>query len=98
MKKNKICYISLSAYKLFDNNSEVAFGGSELQCYLRAAEIAKDDNFEVYFLVNDHLAQHRRRQINVGTVLANARAKLAVIPLSRKRHHRATTCGSYASL
>jgi glycosyltransferase involved in cell wall biosynthesis len=60
----KICFVSLSAYKLFDKSSKVAFGGSELQSYFLAKELSKDKNFKVYFLVNDPLGNNDLKEFN----------------------------------
>ncbi len=49
----KICFVSTFAYPLFNPDCKVTFGGSEVQMYLLAKELAKDKNFDVKFIVAD---------------------------------------------
>lgn len=53
MKKTKICFVSINAYRLFDKNCQATHGGAEVDLYLLAKEYAKDDRFEVSFAVGD---------------------------------------------
>ena len=53
-KKIKICFISLGSYPLFNKNIKRTFGGAEVQMYLLAKEISKDNQFEVSFIVGDY--------------------------------------------
>jgi len=53
MKKIKICFISTSAYPLFNSKCKDQHGGAELQLYLIAKELAKSKNFEVSFILGD---------------------------------------------
>lgn len=53
MKKTKICFVAIYAYKLFDKSCKIMYGGAEVDLYLLAKEYAKDDRFEVYFAVGD---------------------------------------------
>ena len=53
INKIKICFVSIFAYPLFNKKSSVKFGGSEVQMYLIAKELAKDSTFNVDFVVGD---------------------------------------------
>ena len=53
-KSIRICFVSLKAYPLFNPSVETIFGGAEVDLYLLAAELAKDKNFEVSFVVGDY--------------------------------------------
>ncbi len=53
----KICFVAPKAYLLFNPNAKnvkYPFGGSEIDLYLLAIELAKDDGFNVSFIVADH--------------------------------------------
>ena len=55
--KIKICFVAPKAYPLFNpdaKNVKNPFGGSEVDLYLLAAELAKDENFEISFIVADY--------------------------------------------
>jgi glycosyltransferase involved in cell wall biosynthesis len=55
--KTKICFIAPKAYQLFNpdaKNVKYIFGGSEIDLYLLALELAKDKNFEVSFIAADY--------------------------------------------
>jgi len=54
MGRTKVCFISLSAYPLFNSACKSGFGGAEVQLFLLASELAKDKNFDVSFVVADH--------------------------------------------
>ncbi|MBW2978003.1 glycosyltransferase family 4 protein [Candidatus Woesearchaeota archaeon] len=49
----KICFVSTFAYPLFNPKCKRTFGGSEVQMYLIAKELAKDKKFDVNFIVAD---------------------------------------------
>ena len=53
----KICFVAPKAYPLFNpdaKNVKNPFGGSEVDLYLLAAELGKDENFEISFIVADY--------------------------------------------
>ncbi len=50
----KICFVVLKAYPLFNPDAQGNFGGAEVDSYLLATELAKDDNFAVSFIVADY--------------------------------------------
>lgn len=52
-RKIKVCFISVLAYQFFDPKAEAAGGGAEWQMSMVAKELAKDDSFDVHFLVGD---------------------------------------------
>lgn len=52
-KRVKVCFVSIFAYHLFNCNSELNFGGAEVQMSILAKELAKDFEFDVNFIVGD---------------------------------------------
>lgn len=46
----KICFVSYSAYGLFDPSAKPLFGGAEIQLYLLASHLVKDSSFCVSFI------------------------------------------------
>ncbi len=52
-EKIKVCFVSPFAYSLFNPEVDLKFGGAEVQMYLVATELAKDENFDVNFVVLD---------------------------------------------
>lgn len=77
MKKIKICFISTSAYPLFNSKCKDQHGGTELQLYLIAKELAKSENFEVSFILGDF------RQKNIE-VINQIRLYKSFIPKSEE--------------
>ncbi|MFW5888115.1 MAG: glycosyltransferase family 4 protein [Patescibacteria group bacterium] len=61
--KIKVCFVSPFAYPLFNPKTDLKFGGAEVQMYLVATELAKDENFDVNFVVLD-LGQERKEEYN----------------------------------
>lgn len=53
MKPVRVCFVSLSAYHLFNPGIRSEFGGAELQLYYLATELAKDAQFEIIFVTSD---------------------------------------------
>jgi glycosyltransferase involved in cell wall biosynthesis len=51
--KKKVCFVSLFAYGIFNPAVNLKFGGSETQMYFLSRELAKNDAFEVSFIVLD---------------------------------------------
>jgi glycosyltransferase involved in cell wall biosynthesis len=50
----RVCFIAPKAYPLFNPDVEKVFGGAEVDLYLLATELAKDDNFVVSFVTADY--------------------------------------------
>jgi glycosyltransferase involved in cell wall biosynthesis len=53
-RKIRVCFISPKAYPLFNPAVESVFGGAEVDLYLLATELAKDERFAVSFIVADY--------------------------------------------
>ena len=53
MKKYKVCFMQTNAYSLFTKSKHSIHGGSELQLYFLAKELAQNKKFKVSFLVGD---------------------------------------------
>jgi len=53
-KGKKICFVAPKAYALFHPQAEEVIGGAEVDLYFLATELAKDNNFEVSFIVADY--------------------------------------------
>lgn len=49
----KICFIDFYAYPLFNPESKITFGGSQVQLFLLANELSKNSQFEISFLTDD---------------------------------------------
>jgi len=52
-EKIKICFTSIGGYAFVDPEKCKIRGGMELQLYLLAKHLAKNKNFEIYFIVGD---------------------------------------------
>jgi len=50
----RVCFIAPKAYPLFNPGVEGVFGGAEVDLYYLATELAKDESFEVSFIVADY--------------------------------------------
>jgi len=53
-KKIKICFIAPKAYQLFNPKVKSTFGGAEVQLYILAKELIKENIFDVNFIVGDY--------------------------------------------
>jgi len=53
-KKIRVCFVSPKAYPIFNPEIKSVFGGAEVDLYMVATELAKNDTFEVSFLVADY--------------------------------------------
>ena len=52
--KTRVCFVSPKAYPIFNPDIESVFGGAEVDTYMIAIELAKNDSFEVSFIVADY--------------------------------------------
>ncbi len=50
----RVCFVCPKAYPLFNETVEGVFGGSEVDLYYLATELAKDAGFDVSFIVADY--------------------------------------------
>ncbi|HDS84403.1 MAG TPA: glycosyltransferase [Phycisphaerales bacterium] len=50
----RICFVSPKAYPIFNPQVEAVFGGAEVDLYLIATELAKDQRFEPVFVTADY--------------------------------------------
>lgn len=50
----KVCFVCPKAYCLFDPDKGGIFGGAEVDLYILGTSLAKDDSFEVSFVVGDY--------------------------------------------
>jgi glycosyltransferase involved in cell wall biosynthesis len=53
MQKLRICFIQTNIYSLFNEENNSIHGGSELQLYLIAKELSKNDDFKISFITGD---------------------------------------------
>jgi glycosyltransferase involved in cell wall biosynthesis len=53
-KAIKICFVAPKAYPIFNPEKGDYFGGAEVDLYLLATELAKDENFAVSFIAADY--------------------------------------------
>ncbi len=70
-RRTKVCLISLKAYPLFNREVDAFFGGAEVDIYLLATELAKDDAYEVSCVVGDYGQAPVEQRENV-TVIRSA--------------------------
>jgi glycosyltransferase involved in cell wall biosynthesis len=68
MKKIKICFIARSAYPLFNKECKATFGGSEVDLYLIATNLAKDPMYEVDFVLGDFSQDNIEHRQNVRVI------------------------------
>jgi glycosyltransferase involved in cell wall biosynthesis len=52
--KIRVCFISPKAYPIFNPQVESVFGGAEVDTYMIATELAKDEAYQVSFIVADY--------------------------------------------
>ncbi len=50
----RVCFVSPKAYPLFNEAVDGVFGGAEVDLYYLATELAKDEGFDVSFIVADY--------------------------------------------
>ena len=65
---NKICFISLHAYPLFNPNCTSNFGGSEVQLYQLARQLAQNLPYHISFLVSDFGQPTHETRHNVNLI------------------------------
>jgi len=53
-RKIRVCFVAPKAYPIFNPDKGDYFGGAEVDLYYLATEFARDDNFEVSFVVADY--------------------------------------------
>lgn len=55
MKKEnqKICFVSIFSYALFNNSCKLNFGGAEVQVSLLSRELASNNNYDISVIVSD---------------------------------------------
>ena len=71
-KPVRICFVSPKSYPLFDSSVDAVFGGAEVDLYMLGTELAKDDTFDVSFIVADY-AQPDKCKIEGVTLLKSLR-------------------------
>ncbi|MGA2092858.1 MAG: glycosyltransferase family 4 protein [Sedimentisphaerales bacterium] len=54
VKKIKVCFVAPKAYPIFNPAIGDYFGGAEVDLYYLATELARDNNFEISFVVADY--------------------------------------------
>ncbi|MFC1662957.1 glycosyltransferase family 4 protein [Patescibacteria group bacterium] len=62
-QRSRVCFISPKAYQLFNPKVKSTFGGAEVQLYLLAQEIIKDDSLDIHFMVAD-FGQNKLEEYN----------------------------------
>lgn len=72
----KICFITNYAYRLFNNKSQIAFGGIETIFYIIAQDLTKDKRFKVNFLLEDDVHKDPVVEHNNGIILYKTSRKI----------------------
>lgn len=67
-KPIRVCFVSLKAYPLFNPSVDAIFGGAEVGLYLLATELAKNKDFQAYFVVGDYGQDHVEIRENVTLI------------------------------
>lgn len=52
-RKIRVCFVSFSAYPLFDKSEVCVQGGAEVDTYMIATELARDSKYDVHFITGD---------------------------------------------
>lgn len=63
--KIRVCFISPKAYPIFNPDVQSVFGGAEVDLYMIATELAKDETFNVSFIVADYGQPDEEQRENV---------------------------------
>ena len=63
--KIRVCFVSPKAYPIFNPDIESVFGGAEVDTYMIATELAKDETFDVSFIVADYGQPQKEMRENV---------------------------------
>lgn len=63
--KIKVCFIDFYAYPLFNPESKIIFGGSQVQLFLLARDLAKDPHFEISFVTDDQKENGEEKYENI---------------------------------
>jgi glycosyltransferase involved in cell wall biosynthesis len=63
--KNKVCFVSLYSYPLFNPSTNYLFGGSEIRAFFFGKALADLPEYEVSFIVFDHKQPEVERYGNV---------------------------------
>lgn len=66
----KVCFVSLAAYPLFNSKVKAPFGGSEVQLYQIAKQLAQKINYRVSFLVGDYHQPTHENKNNIRLIKA----------------------------
>ena len=74
-RKIKICFVQAFAYAVFNPNSGAKIGGAEVDLYNIAIELAKDDRFDIYFLVADFGQKDLEFYDNIKVVKGHSQQK-----------------------
>lgn len=66
--KIKICFVGLYAYSLFNTETDYKFGGAEAQSSLWSKGLARNKQFDVSYIVNNHGQPRREIFANVTVI------------------------------
>jgi len=75
----RVCFIAPKAYPLFNPDVKKVFGGAEVDLYLLATELAKDENFVVTFITADY-GQKQTETIEGVKIIKSLDFKKNVLP------------------
>ncbi|MBW8015241.1 MAG: glycosyltransferase family 4 protein [Planctomycetes bacterium] len=64
----RVCFVSPKAYPLFDPAADGVIGGAEVDLYLLATELAKDENYKVSCITADYGQQAEQKIENVQVI------------------------------
>ena len=64
-RKIRVCFVGPKAYPIFNPDIQSVFGGAEVDLYMVATELAKDEGFDVSFIVADYGQPQEEMRENV---------------------------------
>lgn len=67
-KQIRVCFVVPKAYPLFNKDVKSIFGGAEVDCYLLATELAKDEDYDVSCIVADYGQEPKEVRHNVTLI------------------------------
>jgi len=67
-KIKKVCFFSPASYPFFYPGSDVSHGGAELQMYLWAKSLLKNQDFQIYFLTEKHKQEKPLKQSDIKLI------------------------------
>ncbi len=75
MRQIRVCIVSTYAYPLFNPECKAVFGGAEVQMYLLAKYLARDENISVTVVVGDFGQEKWENRFGVNIIRSHSKKK-----------------------